>query len=67
MLAEHPKAFFTIPHFNGYAAILIELRRARAKDVRAAIVDAHRTMAERTKPKAKAKAARGGRPKSARK
>src|SRR5262245_45045875 len=32
--------FFTIPHFDGYAAVLVELRRARAKDVRAAILDA---------------------------
>ena len=38
--------FFTIEHFNGYAAVLIELRKARAKDVRAAIADAHRTMAK---------------------
>jgi hypothetical protein len=37
--------FFTIPHFNGYAAVLIELRLARAKDVRNAIVDAWRTVA----------------------
>ncbi len=40
LLAMAPRGFFTIPHFNGYAAILIELRRARVKDVRAAILDA---------------------------
>jgi hypothetical protein len=26
MLAAHPKAFFTIPHFDGYAAVLVRLR-----------------------------------------
>lgn len=41
LLAIAPPGFFTIPHFNGYAAVLIELRKARAKDVRAAIRDAH--------------------------
>src|SRR5437763_9831634 len=25
VLAAHPKAFFTIPHFDGYAAVLIQL------------------------------------------
>jgi hypothetical protein len=45
LLAIAPPGFFTIPHFNGYAAVLIELRKARVKDVRAAIVDAHRCMA----------------------
>jgi hypothetical protein len=33
--------FFTIPHFDGFAALLIALRKARARDVRAAIADAH--------------------------
>jgi hypothetical protein len=52
LLAIAPPGFFTIPHFAGYAAVLIELRKARAKDVRAAIVDAHRTAtaAAHTKP-----------------
>ncbi len=26
-LAENPKAFFTIPHFEGYAAILVQMRK----------------------------------------
>lgn len=34
--------YFTIPHFNGYAAVLIALKKARVKDVRASILDAHR-------------------------
>jgi hypothetical protein len=49
LLAIAPPGFFTIPHFNGYAAVLIELRRARAADVRAAILDAHRAVASSRK------------------
>jgi len=45
LLAIAPPGFFTIPHFNGYAAVLIALRQARAKDVRAAIRDAFSTVA----------------------
>src|SRR4051794_34478950 len=43
--------FFTIPHFNGYPAVLIELKKARAKDVRAAVVDAHRTVSAKSPKK----------------
>jgi hypothetical protein len=39
-----PPGFFTIPHFQGYPALLIELEKARARDVRAAIEDAHAAM-----------------------
>ena len=35
LLAMELPGFFTIPHFNGYAAVLIALRQAHAKDVRA--------------------------------
>jgi hypothetical protein len=45
LLAMELPGFFTIPHFNGYAAVLIELRKARAKDVRAALKAAHATAA----------------------
>jgi hypothetical protein len=34
------KGFFDIPHFNGYAALLIELGAATKRPVREAIVDA---------------------------
>ena len=47
LLSMAPPGFFTIEHFNGYPAILIELRRARAHDVRAAIASSHRAMAAR--------------------
>jgi hypothetical protein len=45
LLAIAPPGFFTIPHFDGYAAVLIALQQARTKDVRAAILDAFRTVA----------------------
>ena len=57
LLAIAPPGFFTIPHFNGYAAVLIALRRARTKDVRAAIMDAFRAVAS-SLPKAKRAAPR---------
>lgn len=47
LLAIAPPGFFTIQHFNGYPAVLIALRKARAKDVRAAILDAFRCMESR--------------------
>ncbi|MCX5743176.1 MAG: hypothetical protein NT062_11850 [Proteobacteria bacterium] len=40
--------FFTIPHFDGHAAVLIELRLARLADVRAALTAAHRIAAARS-------------------
>jgi hypothetical protein len=39
VLAAGQKGFFTIPHFNGYAAVLIQLQVAGKKAVREAIVD----------------------------
>ena len=39
VLAAHPDSFFTIPHFNGYAAILIQLRKVSASELRDAITD----------------------------
>jgi len=39
VLAANRPGFFTIPHFNGYAAILIQLRVAHVPDVREAIMD----------------------------
>jgi hypothetical protein len=34
MLAAHPEAFFTIPHFDGYSAILIQLQHVAAGGAR---------------------------------
>ena len=39
VLAAEPTAFFTIPHFDGYSAVLIQLRKVSAKALREAIVD----------------------------
>jgi hypothetical protein len=39
VLAAYPGAFFTIPHFDGYSAVLIQLRRVSGKALRDAITD----------------------------
>ena len=39
VLGEHRPGFFTIPHFDGYAAVLVELGRASERDVREALLD----------------------------
>ena len=39
VLAAQPGAFFTIPHFDGYAAVLIQLKKVGKRALREAIVD----------------------------
>ena len=39
VLAANARGLFTIPHFDGYAAVLIQLDRASKKALRDAIVD----------------------------
>jgi hypothetical protein len=39
VLATHPEAFFTIPHFDGYSAVLIQLRKVSEQALREAITD----------------------------
>jgi hypothetical protein len=39
VLAAHPEAFFTIPHFDGYSAILIQLPVVTENALREAITD----------------------------
>ena len=39
VLAAGAKGFFTIPHFDGYSAVLIELKTATKRPVREAIID----------------------------
>ena len=39
VLAAHPEAFFTIPHFDGFAAVLIQLRKVSGPALREAITD----------------------------
>jgi hypothetical protein len=40
LLASGARGFFTIPHFEGYAAVLVQLRTATKKALREAIEDA---------------------------
>jgi hypothetical protein len=40
LLAAKLSGFFTIPHFDGYAAVLIQLQAASKHDLQEAIVDA---------------------------
>jgi hypothetical protein len=53
LLAMELPGFFTIQHFNGFPAVLIALRKARAKDVRAAVESAYQAMAAK-RPKRRA-------------
>jgi hypothetical protein len=39
VLAAQPKAFFTIPHLDGYSAVLIQLKAVTKRALREAIVD----------------------------
>ena len=39
VLAAHPGAFFTIPHFDGYPAVLIRLDAVAQQELREALVD----------------------------
>ncbi len=45
VLAAHPAAFFTIPHFDNFPAVLIHLAAVSDRDLREAIVDAWLTCA----------------------
>jgi hypothetical protein len=40
VLAAYPKAFFTIPHFDGFPAVLVQLRLATKASVKEALTDA---------------------------
>jgi len=44
-LMARPDVFFTIAHFHGFAAVLIQLDRVRKSDLKDAIVDAWLAMA----------------------
>ena len=39
VLAAHPRSFFTSPHFDGYSAVLIQLRKVSGKALQEAITD----------------------------
>ena len=40
LLAGGSKAFFTIPHFDGYPAFLVQLKKVGKRELREAIIDA---------------------------
>jgi hypothetical protein len=40
LLASDPELFFTIPHFDGYAAVLVRLERIAARDLHEVVVEA---------------------------
>ena len=39
VLAANEKAFFTIPHFDGYAAVLIQMKKVAKRALRDVVVD----------------------------
>jgi len=45
VLASDLDGFFTIPHFDGYAAVLIQLKAVKKQALREALVDAWLTVA----------------------
>ncbi len=45
VLAADPATFFTIPHFDGYSAVLIQLKNVRKRALRDAVVDGWLTCA----------------------
>lgn len=51
LLAIAPPGFFTIPHLDGYPAVLVALRQATASDVRAVIRDAWQAASRATTPR----------------
>ena len=53
LLALKLPGFFTIPHFNGYPAVLIQLKAARAGDVRTAVREAWRRASQAPPPRAR--------------
>jgi hypothetical protein len=40
VLAAHEDAFFTIPHFDGFSAVLIQFAMASEGELREAVTDA---------------------------
>jgi hypothetical protein len=40
LIADEPDVFFTIPHFDGYTAVLVELERISVQELEEVIVEA---------------------------
>jgi hypothetical protein len=45
VLMAHPDEFFTIPHFDGFSAVLIRLNKVRRRALREAMIDGWLAMA----------------------
>jgi hypothetical protein len=39
-LAAHPRSFFSVPHFDGYAAVLVQVNVVTKRELNEAILDA---------------------------
>ncbi len=53
VLAANPRGFFTIPHFDGYAAVLIQLKAAGKRALREALIDGWSACAPHGAPEAR--------------
>lgn len=51
LLAMELPGFFTIEHFNNYPAVLVELRNAHVRDVKAAIRSAYQVVSAMSPPR----------------
>lgn len=40
LLASDPEVFFTTPHFNGYPAVLVQLKKMKVKQLKDALLEA---------------------------
>jgi hypothetical protein len=45
LIASDPSVYFTTPHFDGYAAVLVRLERIGTKELKAALTEAWLTRA----------------------
>lgn len=53
MIDADPEKFFTEPHYNGYPAVLVRLKKVKVSELRPLLVEAHRCMSEAPKRKRK--------------
>jgi hypothetical protein len=53
MINADPEKFFTEPHYNGYPAVLVRLKKVKVSELRPLLVEAHRCMTEPPKRKRK--------------
>jgi hypothetical protein len=49
LLGADPDKFFTEPHYNGYAAVLVRLANVTKSELRSLLTEAHRCMAPKRK------------------